>query len=72
MLLVWAIGRRIVTVLVVIGLLVAFVISFYFSANTIIYSLIRKKVDGIELGEVYTHLDKAIADNVSVLVKKSQ
>ncbi|MHC4792385.1 MAG: hypothetical protein ACYS8Y_13325, partial [Planctomycetota bacterium] len=41
--------------LVIIGLLVAFLISFYFSANTIIYSLLRKCVDNTALDEVYIH-----------------
>ena len=41
--------------LVVIGLLVAFIISFYFSANTIIYSLMRNKVDNTALDDVCTY-----------------
>ena len=41
-------------VLVTVGLVVAFVTSFYFSANTIIYSLMRNKVDGTALEDVYT------------------
>jgi hypothetical protein len=40
-------------VLVVIGLVVAFIMSFYFSANTIIYALIRKKVDNTALEDIY-------------------
>lgn len=35
------------------GLTVAFLISFYFTANTIIYALMRRHVDGTELEEVY-------------------
>ncbi len=34
-------------------LVVAFVVSFYFSANTIIYSLMRKAVDNTALEDVY-------------------
>lgn len=41
-------------VLAVVGLLVSFVISFYFSANTIIYSLMRNKVDNTALDDIYT------------------
>ncbi|NQV35235.1 MAG: hypothetical protein HQ515_21250 [Phycisphaeraceae bacterium] len=41
-----------ISVLTVIGLLVAYVVSFCFSANTIIYALMRKRVDNIELTEV--------------------
>ncbi len=44
--------------LIVIGLVVSFVISFYFSANTIIYSLMRKKVDNTALEDIYTYLDE--------------
>jgi len=45
-------------VLVVVGLMVSFVISFYFSANTIIYALLRHRVDKVALDEVYTHSDE--------------
>jgi hypothetical protein len=40
-------------VYLVIGLLGAFAISFYFSANTIIYYLMRREVDATELEDVY-------------------
>lgn len=46
-------------VLVVVGLLVSFIISFYFSANTVIYSLMRKRVDNTALDDVCTHFDAA-------------
>ncbi|UCG55623.1 MAG: hypothetical protein JSU70_12230 [Phycisphaerales bacterium] len=42
-------------ILAVIGLVVSFVISFYFSANTIIYSLMRNRVDNTELSDIYTY-----------------
>jgi hypothetical protein len=45
--------------LAVVGLVVSFIISFYFSANTIIYSLMRNKVDSTALDDVYTHFDEA-------------
>ncbi len=38
--------------LIVFGLLVSFVISFYFSANTIIYALLRNKVDHTPIDEI--------------------
>ncbi len=41
--------------LVVVGLMISFVISFYFSANTIIYALMRNRVDKTALDEVYTY-----------------
>jgi hypothetical protein len=49
-------------VLVVVGLMVSFVISFYFSANTIIYALMRNRVDKTSLDEVYTGSDEMAAE----------
>ncbi|MHC4596889.1 MAG: hypothetical protein ACYS9C_17375 [Planctomycetota bacterium] len=46
------------SLLVVIGLVVSFIISFYFSANTIIYSLMRNKVDNTALEDIYTPPDE--------------
>jgi hypothetical protein len=40
--------------LIIVGLVVSFIISFYFSANTVIYSLLRNKVDNTPLEEIYT------------------
>lgn len=40
-------------ILVVGGLVMAFAMSFYFSASTIIYCLLRNKVDNIPLDEVF-------------------
>jgi hypothetical protein len=37
----------------VIGILGAFAISFYFSANTIIYFLMRRELDTTEMDDVY-------------------
>lgn len=42
-------------VLVVLGLVVSFVISFYFSASTIIYALMRNRVDLIAVEDVYVY-----------------
>jgi hypothetical protein len=41
-------------VLVVVGLVIAFITSFYFSANTIIYALMRKWVDNTSVEDIYT------------------
>lgn len=49
-------------VLVVVGLMVAFVISYFFSASTILYALMRNRVDRIALDEVYTYSDEDTAD----------
>ena len=39
-------------VLIILGLIVAFIVSFYFSANTIIYALLRNKVDNTPIDEI--------------------
>ncbi|MCH8194176.1 MAG: hypothetical protein IIA65_09195 [Planctomycetes bacterium] len=39
-------------VMSVVGLMAAFVVSYCFSANTIIYALIRNRVDGTDLSQV--------------------
>ncbi|MFB0554688.1 MAG: hypothetical protein ACETWQ_15405 [Phycisphaerae bacterium] len=44
--------------LAVVGLLVSFIISFYFSANSIIYSLMRNKVDNTALEDIYKYNDE--------------
>jgi hypothetical protein len=45
--------------LALIGLIVSFIINFYFSANTIIYSLLRHKVDNTSFEEIYTPPDES-------------
>ena len=47
-----------ITVLLVVGLVVAFVISFYFCSSTIVYALMRRKVDNIDMSRVYTPLEQ--------------
>jgi hypothetical protein len=42
-----------VYVLIVIGLMWSFLVSFYFSASTVIYFLLRHDVDGTDLDEVH-------------------
>jgi len=44
-------------VLVIIGLTISFFVSFYFSASTIIYALMRNRVDGTNLDEIYIAAD---------------
>lgn len=44
--------------LLLVGLVLALIISFVFSATTIIYSLMRKKVDKVDFDEVDLHLEK--------------
>ena len=40
--------------LVVVGLVVSFIISFYFTVNTVIYALLRNRVENTPLDEIYT------------------
>ena len=47
------------SVLVVVALLIAFLFTFYYSACTIIYSLLREKVDRVSSDKIYIHLDNA-------------
>jgi hypothetical protein len=43
--------------MLIISLLVSYVISYLFSAASVIYALMRKKVDKVELDYVFVHLD---------------
>jgi len=47
--------------LAIVGLVVSFIISFYFSANTAIYALMRNKVDTTALEEIYTEPEETPA-----------
>jgi len=47
------------SLLVIVGLVVSFIISFYLSANTIIYSLMRNKVDNTAFEDIYMQFDEA-------------
>ncbi|HBG26836.1 MAG: hypothetical protein A2Y10_07780 [Planctomycetes bacterium GWF2_41_51] len=40
-------------ILIIAGLIMAFVVSYYFSAGTVIYCLLRKKVDNTAIEKVY-------------------
>jgi len=46
-------------VLLTIGLIWSFLISFYFSTSTVIYTLLRRDVDEIDTSEVYLEADEA-------------
>jgi hypothetical protein len=60
--------------LAVVGLLVSFLISFYFSASTIIYALMRNRVDNAALEDVYTPAAEVKAESLATesTSKKSQ
>jgi len=49
--------------LVVVGLMISFVLSFYFSANTVIYALMRNRVDGTPLDEIYGDTEPAAGES---------
>ncbi len=51
-----------VFVLIVVLMIGAFVISFFYSASTVIYSLLRKVVDNTDISEVYEYPEKPQAD----------
>jgi hypothetical protein len=59
-------------VLVVVGLVVSFIISFYFSANTIIYSLMRTKVDNTAREDIYMDFDEADVEAAEIEPKPQQ
>lgn len=59
------------SLLAVVGLLVSFVISFYFTANTIIYILMRNRVDNIALSDIYACI-RASKSEVDGVVEKPQ
>ena len=59
-------------VLMVVAVLVSFIISFYFSANTIIYSLLRNRVDKTALNDVCTHFDEADIETSATDLQPSQ
>lgn len=49
-------------VLAIVGLMVSFLISFYFSAHTVIYALIRNRVDHTPLDEIYVCSEEVAAE----------
>ena len=47
-------------ILVISGLVLAFAVSFYFSAGSVIYCLLRNKVDNIAIGDVFIETEQMI------------
>ncbi|MCE5184897.1 MAG: hypothetical protein LLF76_02085 [Planctomycetaceae bacterium] len=43
--------------LLILSLLICYIVSFLFSAAAVIYALLRKKVDRVELDHIFVHLD---------------
>lgn len=50
-----------ICLLFIVGLLLSYIISFYYSATTIIYSLMRNRVDGTAFEDVYMYPDESAA-----------
>jgi hypothetical protein len=53
------------SLLAVVGLVVSFVISFYFSANTIIYAVLRNRVDNTPLDDIFSPFDDVKAESTA-------
>jgi hypothetical protein len=47
-------------ILTISGLVVAFAVSFYFSAGSVIYCMLRNKVDNIALADVFIEADQTV------------
>lgn len=59
------------SLLAVVGLVVSFVISFYFSANTIIYAALRNRVDNTALEDIFSYSDDVKTEPTAAESKKS-
>jgi hypothetical protein len=60
-------------ILVISGLVLAFAVSFYFSAGSVIYCLLRNKVDNIAIGDVFIETEQAIqSDNAGQSEQSAQ
>ena len=44
--------------LAIVGILLSYIISYFFSSATVIYALMRKKIDRIETNRIYLHLEQ--------------
>ncbi|GAF76916.1 unnamed protein product, partial [marine sediment metagenome] len=58
--------------LAVVVLVASFILSFYFSANTIIYSLMRNRVDNTALEDVYTPLEEVKTEPTTIESKTEE
>ncbi len=58
--------------LIVVGLVVSFILSFYFSANTVIYALMRKKVDNTAIDDIYTDFESGQPQPTTVKTSEQQ
>jgi hypothetical protein len=44
--------------LAIVGVLLSYIVSYFFSSATVIYALMRKKVDGVKADQIYVHLEQ--------------
>ena len=51
--------------MVIVGMVVAFLVSFCFSANTVIYALMRNRVDATPLDEIYIRPEETTAEPIA-------
>lgn len=56
-----AVGFTAFWLLITLGMAFSYLISFFFSSQTMIYFLLRKKMDGIEMNEVFEDSDEMAA-----------
>jgi hypothetical protein len=42
----------------IVGILLSYIVSYFFSSAAVIYALMRKKVDKIEMNRIYLHLEQ--------------
>lgn len=61
-----------IMLMAVVILVVAFTVSFYFSANTVIYSLMRKAVDNTALEDIYTPTEETTTEPTPTEESKSE
>jgi len=54
---------------IVTALVISIIISYYFSANTIIYSLMRNKVDNAALNEIHQDAKEPGSDSIATLAR---
>lgn len=51
-----------IAMLIIVAILLSCVVSYFFCSSTVIYALMRKKVDRVEPGQVYKHLEQVKID----------
>jgi hypothetical protein len=47
----------------IVGILLSYIVSYFFSSATVIYALMRKKIDKIETEQIFVHLERVAEIN---------